>query len=74
MSEVFGSILAYIFLSKYMNENMLSGLYAIIAGIMLHISIYELIPTAYNKSTFKPVLRYILVGFIIMIASHMLIS
>lgn len=74
MSEVFGSILAYLFLSPFINEHIMASLYAIIAGIMLHISIYELIPTAYNKSTLKPVLKYILVGFIVMIVSHVLIS
>lgn len=74
MSEIIGSILAYLFLAPYINDNIMACLYAIIAGIMLHISIYELIPGAYKESTFKPVLKYFLLGFIIMITSHLLMG
>lgn len=74
MSEVFGSIISYLFLAPFITDNIMGGLYAIIAGIMIHISIYELIPGAYKESTFKGVLKYLTLGFIIMILSHLLIS
>ena len=74
MSEVLGSIIAYLFLSPYMNNYIMASLYAIIAGIMIHISVYELLPTAYKESTLKLVLRYFIIGFIIMIVSHLIIK
>lgn len=74
MSEVLGSILAYLFLAPYMNDHIMAALYAIIAGIMIHISIYELIPGSYKEGTFKEVLKYFIIGFVIMILSHILMS
>lgn len=74
MSEVLGSILAYLFLAPFINDHIMAGLYAIIAGIMIHISIYELLPGAYKDSTLKKVIKYFLIGFIIMIISHLLMS
>lgn len=72
MSEMVGSILAYFFLAPLINEHVMAALYAIIAGIMIHISVYELIPGAYKESTLKGVLKYFLIGFAIMIVSHLL--
>lgn len=74
MSEVFGSIISYLFLAPLINEHVMAALYAIIAGIMTHISIYELIPGAYKESSLKPVLKWFLVGFIIMVLSHLLMG
>ena len=72
MSEILGSVLAYFILSKYINDYIMASLYAIIAGIMLHISFYELIPGAYKESTLKSVIKYFLMGVITMIISHLL--
>lgn len=72
MSEVLGSILAYLFLAPLINDHVMKALYAIIAGIMIHISVYELIPGAYKESTLKSVLKYFLIGFGVMILSHLL--
>lgn len=72
MSEMVGSILAYFFLAPLINEHVMASLYAIIAGIMIHISVYELIPGAYKESTLKGVIKYFLIGFAIMIVSHLL--
>ncbi len=74
MSEVLGSILAYLFLAPLINDHVMKALYAIIAGIMIHISVYELIPGAYKESTLKSVLKYFLIGFGIMILSHLLMN
>ena len=74
MSEVLGSILAYLFLAPLINDHVMAALYAIIAGIMIHISVYELIPGAYKESTLKNVLRYFMIGFGVMILSHILMS
>lgn len=74
MSEVLGSILAYLFLAPLINDHVMAALYAIIAGIMIHISIYELIPGAYKESTLKNVLMYFMIGFGVMILSHLLMK
>lgn len=74
MSEVLGSILAYLFLAPLINDHVMAALYAIIAGIMIHISIYELIPGAYKESTLKNVLMYFMTGFGVMILSHLLMK
>ena len=74
MSEVLGSILAYLFLAPLINDHVMKALYAIIAGIMIHISVYELIPGAYKESTLKNVLRYFMIGFGVMILSHLLMN
>ncbi len=74
MSEVVGSILAYLFLAPFMNDHIMAALYALIAGIMIHISVYELIPGAYKEGTLKEVLKYFTIGFIVMILSHLLMS
>ena len=74
MSEVLGSVIAYLFLSKYINEHIMAALYAIIAGIMIHISVYELIPGAYKDSTLKPILKYMFIGIVVMLVSHLIIN
>lgn len=74
MSEVIGSILAYLFLSPLITDHIMAALYAIIAGIMIHISVYELIPGAYKESTLKSVLKYFLIGFGVMVLSHLLMN
>ncbi len=74
MSEVVGSILAFLFLAPYINDHIMAALYAIIGGIMIHISVYELIPGAYKDSTLKKIIKYFLIGAIIMILSHLLMK
>lgn len=74
MSEVIGSVLAYLILAPFINDHIMAALYAIIAGIMIHISVYELIPGAYKESTLKSVLKYFILGVFVMIISHLLMS
>ena len=74
MSEVLGSILAYLFLAPFINDHIMAALYAIIAGIMIHISVYELLPVAYKDSTLKKVIKYFVIGAVVMILSHILMG
>ncbi len=74
MSEVIGSTLAYLFLASFVNDHIMAALYAIIAGIMVHISVYELIPGAYKDSTLKQVIKYIIIGVLVMLVSHLLMG
>lgn len=74
LSEPLGAIITYLFLQKYINNTVMGFLYAIIAGIMIHIGIYELIPSAkkYNKK-----LRLIIsffIGIVFMLINHLIFS
>ena len=67
-SEFFGAILAYLFLAPIITSLGLGVILALAAGIMIHISIYELIPTAYQYSIYLKTSLAFLLGFIIMLS------
>ena len=67
-SEFFGAILAYLFLAPIITSLGLGIILALAAGIMIHISIYELIPTAYQYSMYFKTSLAFLLGFIIMLS------
>lgn len=70
LSEPFGAFLAFLFLKPFMNDTVMGLLMALIAGIMIHISSYELLPTSlkYNKKSLTYI--FFIIGFIFMIISH----
>lgn len=74
LSEPLGAFLAFLFLKPFINDFIMSILFSFIAGIMIHISIYELLPESksYQKSLL-PVLFFI-IGFGFMMISHLLMS
>lgn len=74
MSEVFGSIVAYLFLKPYINDHIMACLYAIIAGIMIHISSYELLPESIKNDKIINVIKYFVLGILIMMLSHFIIK
>lgn len=67
-SEFFGAILAYLFLAPIITSLGLGVILALAAGIMIHISIYELIPTAYQYSMYFKTSLAFLLGFIVMLS------
>lgn len=48
-SELFGGIISYIFLNKYINNNTLFIIISITSGIMLYLALFELLPNALKK-------------------------
>jgi len=74
LSEPLGALLAYLFLSKIITNNIMGLLMALIAGIMIQISFYELIPTALKYKNKKETLKYIIIGTLFMITSHLLLK
>lgn len=74
LSELFGAVLAYLFLSPYMNDFVMSILFALIAGIMLYIPVYELIPTSLSYGRKKCSVLYFLVGALFMVSCHYLLG
>lgn len=65
-SEFFGAILAYLFIAKYVNNFILGVILAMTAGIMLHISIYELLPNSLEYKKNKTTIVGFILGVIVM--------
>ena len=67
-SELFGAVLAYLFLARYINDFLLSVILGGTAGIMMHIAIYELLPNSleYHKK------RWTIISFIIGVCTMLL--
>lgn len=73
LSEVVGGILALIFLKNIVNDLIMGFLYSIIAGIMINISIIELIKEAIKNEKINKNILFYLIGSIIMLLSIILI-
>lgn len=71
ISELFGAVLACLFFSRYINDFFMGCLFSLIAGIMIHISIYELIPTSFSYKKNSITIIFIILGFIFMFFSHL---
>lgn len=74
LSELFGAILTYLFLKPFINDFVMGCLFALIAGIMLHIAFYELLPTSLNYKKNTLTLIFFFIGMFFMIISHLLFS
>lgn len=66
-SEFFGAIISYLFLAKYINN--LGILFAIISGLMIYISLFELLPAAYKYKNNKIIFIFYLIGIVFFIIS-----
>lgn len=74
ISEPFGAVLAYIFLRNYMNDFILGNLFSLIAGIMVHISCYELLPTSFKYKNKKLSYIFFFIGILVAITNHFLFN
>lgn len=66
-SELLGAGIAYLFLAKYVTSFLLAVILAITAGIMIHISIYELLPTSLQYKKVRGSVFSLILGFTVMI-------
>ena len=48
MAEPLGSIITYLLLKPYLNSNILSLIFALVAGVMIYISLDELLPASFR--------------------------
>lgn len=71
-SELFGAILAYLFIAKYINSLILSAILGATAGIMIHISIYELLPNSFDYKNKRATIVAFVIGFITMLLCDMI--
>lgn len=70
ISEPFGAIIAYLFLQKFVTDSFMGMLFAFIAGIMVHISFYELLPTSKKYNENKLTSLFFIIGIIFMCINH----
>ena len=71
-SELLGAIIAFLFFKK-ISTLMLSIILSITAGIMLNISISELLPTVYKNEKSKTIIYYFALGIIFMFITEIII-
>lgn len=74
LSELLGAIIAFLFLKPIINDTNLGVLFAVIAGIMMHISIYELLPTSFKYKKYLLSILSIIVGIIFILINHFLFT
>jgi len=70
ISELIGAFITYLFLSSFINNMIMGFLLSMIAGIMLQISIYELLPTSFSYKQKKTTISYLIIGILFMLISH----
>lgn len=72
LSEPLGAFLAYLFLSPFINDTIMGCLFSLIAGIMLYISLFELLPTSFKYKKRKTTIIFLVIGILFMFISHLL--
>ena len=72
-SEVLGAFIAWLFLSHLVNDYFFSFIFAITAGIMLYIAIYELIPESIKYKNKLMLTFWFIIGMLIMLMSKFIV-
>lgn len=67
LSEPLGALVTYLFLINYINDTILGLLFALIAGIMIQISLSELLPTSIKYKQTKLTKIFFIVGVTFML-------
>lgn len=67
LSEPLGAVITYLFLFKFVNNMMLGLLFSVIAGIMIQISLMELLPTSVSYNNKGVTKLFFLLGVIFML-------
>ncbi len=71
-SETFGALLAYIFIDR-INDYLFAIILSLTAGIMLYLSIFELIKESYKNITFIKLLKYLFIGMCLIILVKLIV-
>lgn len=72
-SEILGAILCFLFLKNLINNFLIGCVFSIIAGIMINISITELLPESWKYQKKKLVLIGFFIGCLVMFLSHIIL-
>jgi len=70
LSEPFGALITYLFLKPFVSDKIMGFLFSLIAGIMIQIAIYELIPGALKYNNKKILIIWFIIGILFMLTSH----
>lgn len=65
MAEPLGAIISYLILKPYLNQNILSCIFALVAGVMVYISFDELLPACFRDEQGHRAILGIMTGMII---------
>lgn len=65
LSEFLGALLAAFVLTPYLDSNVLGSLFAIIAGLMFYISMFELLPLACSYHEKRKIIVFFLIGILV---------
>lgn len=74
LSEPVGAVLAFLFVGKFLTPGFLNGLMVLVSGVMLWISVAELIPTAYNMDKSKTTIAGVGTGVLLLLLGIKLLS
>jgi len=65
MAEPLGAIISYLLLKPYLNQNILSYIFALVAGVMVYISFDELLPACFRDEHGHHAILGIMTGMLI---------
>ena len=74
IAEPIGAVFGYLILFSFLNDAVLAGLLAFVAGIMVYISIDELLPLAHRYGKEHVVIVGIVLGMLVMAVSLILLA
>lgn len=74
ISEFLGAIIAFLFLKPIVNNTNLGLLFSVIAGIMIHISFYELLPLSFKYKKNKLSSLFLILGSLFIIITHFIFN
>ena len=72
LSEMVGGLICFIFLNKFINDFLIGIMFSFISGIMINVSLNELLPEIYGYKKKKIIIYGFILGSLIMIISHIL--
>jgi len=72
LAEPLGAILAFLFLSRFITDSLISIVLLFVAGLMITLSINELFPKAKEYNEDKYIVFGLIAGFIIMVLNHLI--
>ncbi len=73
LSEPFGAIISYLFLNKYINDLILNLILLLVSGIMITLSIHEILPSVLKYKEYRYIYYGLIIGIIIIILNHFLL-
>ena len=72
-SEILGAVLCFLFLQNLINNFLIGCVFSLIAGIMINISLSELLPESLKYQKKKLVFLGFFIGFLVMFLSHIIL-